>query len=215
MKRIYCISGLGADHRLFQNISIPGFELVPVHWAPYDGIKDLPAYARKLQSQIQEEDAVILGLSFGGMLAVELAKLNPRYKVFIVSSVKVSAELAIFGGTLSKLLIRSGIIASWMYGIPHAITLKTLGSKTKAEKDLLKAIMRDSDGRFSKWALKTIITWKNDVAPENVVLLHGTHDKTIPSVNVHPDHWVQGGTHIMIYSQGDEVSRIIAGHLGA
>ena len=33
-ENIYCISGLGADHRAFQNLQLPGYQLIPIIWQP-------------------------------------------------------------------------------------------------------------------------------------------------------------------------------------
>ena len=77
--KAYFIPGLAADKRVFRHIQLPGnFTPVFLEWiAP---IKDetLPQYAYRLAEQIEiNEPFIIIGLSFGGMLAVEIAKKYP------------------------------------------------------------------------------------------------------------------------------------------
>ena len=210
MKKIYCISGLGADHRLFGKLSIPGYELIPMPWLPFDTNDDMVSYASKMATLINDKAAIIIGLSFGGMLATEIAKTHPDYKAFLVSSAKIVSEIKIHGGAVSKWLIRSMIVPPSLLNIPSFTTLRYLGAITKEEKTLLSLFIRDSDGRFMKWALKAIATWKNKIIPPNVIHIHGTADKTIPSAGVHPDYWIEGGSHIMIYNRASDIGRIIS-----
>lgn len=210
MNRIYCISGLGADQRVFKKLSIAGYELAPVNWIPFSKTDTLPAYAQKLAAQIKDENPIIIGLSFGGMLTVEIAKQIQVKKAFIVSSAKTSAELGIPGGGIVRWLINSGTIPSQLLTIPNPIALSYLGAKTADDRQLLSAIIRDADGAFMKWALRSITHWQNDSYTQNVIHIHGTADKVIDSAKVHPHFWIDGGTHIMIYNRAAEVSKIIS-----
>jgi len=210
MKNIYCISGIGADHRLFKKLSVPGYTLVALPWVPFESNDNMASYAMKMFACIPEKSPVIIGLSFGGMLAIEIAKAHPECTVFIVSSAKKSSEVKIHGGALSRWLIRSMVLPARFFIIPSATAIYYLGAQDEGEKQLLRQIMRDSNGRFMKWALKAIATWHNDVLPAGGVHIHGTNDKTIPSSGVHPDYWIEGGGHTMIYNRADEVARIIS-----
>ncbi len=210
MKRIYCISGLGADHRLFGKLSIPGYELIPLPWLPFDKTDDMVSFAAKMATCIDDKGAIIIGLSFGGMLATEIALKHPDFKVFLVSSAKTASEIKIHGGAVSKWLIQSMIVPPGYLNIPFFTTLYYLGAKTKEERKLLSQVTRDADGRFMKWALKAIATWQNESIPANIIHIHGTADKTIPSAGVHPDYRIEGGSHIMIYNRAEEVGKIIS-----
>jgi pimeloyl-ACP methyl ester carboxylesterase len=208
MEKLYCISGLGADQRIFASLHIPGFEKVPVHWTPYEPNDALPDYARKLTAQITTPNPVIVGLSFGGMLGVEIAKIIPVRKVFIVSSARTSREVRVHGGGMSRWLIN--FIPPSLLRLPRPFIFNYLGAETPEDKKLLSTIIRDSDGRFMKWALKAIFNWNNSECPPTVIQLHGTADKTIPPFPIKPDYWIEGGSHIMIHNRAAEVSKIIS-----
>ena len=208
-KRIYCISGLGADHTIFRNLSVNNCELVPVHWVPFKEQDNVCSYAQKVSAQIKEEHPIILGLSFGGMLAVEMAKIRATDKVILVSSAKSRDELGEPPGLL-KWIIKNGLLPANFLTIPNPVILERFGAATGEEKKLISGIMRRSDGHFMKWALRALLTWNNAVIPRNITHVHGTADKIIPPDNVHPDHWIDGGSHIMVYDRAAEISKIIA-----
>jgi len=208
MGKIYCISGLGADQRIFQKLRIPGHELVPLNWVPYDKHDDVSCYAQKLAAHIDDKEPVVLGVSFGGMLAVEIAKQQPTKKVFIVSSAKSKDELG-HPGNFLKFIIRSKIIPDSLITSPNKFVLDFFGAQTIDEKEMMKDIIRRSDADFMKWALKALLSWENTTRPPGLTHIHGTADRIIPAANVHPDFWIDGGTHIMVYNRADEVSKII------
>jgi pimeloyl-ACP methyl ester carboxylesterase len=213
MKKIHCISGLGADERIFQNLSIPGAELVYVHWAPFSGKDDVYTYAKKMSRLITEEKPIILGLSFGGMLAVEIAKQCDTKKVFIVSSAKTKDELTRGVGGLFAFLVKNNLIPAKLYTIPNYFFLRRFGAVTKEEKKLVSYILRGTDPHFVKWAMKALVQWENKSYPENITHIHGTSDGIIMPGNIKADYWIEGGTHMMIYNRAEEISKIIANNL--
>jgi len=208
MKRIYCISGLGADERAFEKLSVNGAEIVPVKWCPFDKHDDLQCYAQKMSSTIKEDKPIILGLSFGGMLATEISKMRETTKVFLVSSAKTSDELPESSGLL-KFIVNTKILPDWLLTKPNNVMLDMLGAQTEDEKVLLSNIIKDSDPALMKWALKAILHWENDTYPPIITHIHGTADKVIPPENVSANHWIDDGQHMMIYSRGAEISAII------
>src|SRR3546814_17690371 len=91
---IYLLPGMGADHRLFSRLDLPGLNPKVLQWVPPGEGDSLGDYAKKLQPQITStEDAVLLGVSLGGMLAVELARLANRKSVVWGKSVSVRVAL--------------------------------------------------------------------------------------------------------------------------
>jgi len=72
---------------------------------------------------------------------------------------------------------------------------------------MLGEIIRDTDPKFIKWALKTIIKWRSDFKPLNCIRIHGTRDKLIPLKG--EAILVKDGQHFMIVDRAAEVSTII------
>ena len=92
MKQIYCISGLGADKRAFQYLSIPNHQLNFVEWMVPNKGETIEAYTTKLLTQIKTENPILIGMSFGGIIAIEMAKQIKTEQVILISSVKTKFE---------------------------------------------------------------------------------------------------------------------------
>jgi pimeloyl-ACP methyl ester carboxylesterase len=73
--RVVLFSGMGADHRLFRSIRIPETEIVtPDHADPAPG-ENLMQYAARIADGLSiQPDDIVGGISFGGMLAGEIAR---------------------------------------------------------------------------------------------------------------------------------------------
>ena len=91
--------------------------------------------------------------------------------------------------------------------------MERFGAETNEEQKLLADILADTDGPFAKWSGKAIINWKSTDHAPGIVHIHGTADRMIPPALIHPTHWVEGGTHLMVYHRAAEVSALISQHL--
>jgi alpha/beta superfamily hydrolase len=211
---IHCISGLGADHRVFQKLDIPGATLKPVPWPYFDKYDEMACYAQKVGVLIPEgPDDVILGLSFGGMLASEIARVRQSQKVIIVSSVKSPDELPPVSKTV-RFVIEHKLMPMSIATLPAKPLLHRFGAYSEEEMALVRSILSDTEPHFARCASKAIIEWQTRIpAPSDIVHIHGTADQMLLPDRVEPTHWVEGGQHIMIYSKAEEVSRLIARHL--
>ena len=80
MERIhlYCMPGLGANSKIFEHISLPKekFELHFLEWkTPISFDESLEEYALRITDDIIHKNPVLLGVSFGGILVQEIAKV--------------------------------------------------------------------------------------------------------------------------------------------
>jgi len=212
MRNIYCISGIGADERIFRNLSIPGTKLVHLPWVPFDKHDEMACYAQKMAAQIPEEKPILLGLSFGGMLSTEIAKMKETEKVFLISSAKTRSELPEVNNTL-KFLVRNNLMPYGLFKKPNKILYEQFGAETEEEKQLLASIMEGTDTRFLSWAFNAILDWQNDAIPKNIIHIHGTEDKIIQAAYVNADYWINKGTHMMVFDKATDVGAIIEKHL--
>jgi pimeloyl-ACP methyl ester carboxylesterase len=212
MKNIYCISGLGADYRLFCNLEVEGYHFVTLPWADFDNSDDMSTYAEKMYRMIPEPEPIILGLSFGGMLTTEICKIHEVRQAFVVSSAKTRAELGyqipswFVHGTTSVLPLAS-------FNTPFWFALDRLGAQTDEEKKLLRQVMSDANPKFVKWCIKTLLSWTNTEVPAGIIHIHGTKDRVIPGSKVNANHWIKDGSHIMIYNRAAEINKLISSAL--
>ncbi len=209
MQKVYFISGLGADKRAFSFLDLSFCEPVFINWLPPKPKETLEAYAARLQATITEPTPIIVGLSFGGMLATEMAKNDSNAKVVIISSNKTTAEFP-FWLKIGKYLP----IYQWLPDIAFTTTKLGvywfMGAKTDTEKAAIKAIVNDAKVDFYKWAIGAILHWQNREVPKNVFHVHGTSDKTLPFfLTKSVDVSIKGGEHLMIMNKAAEISALL------
>lgn len=208
MRNIYCISGLGADERIFRRLRIEGAKLVCLAWPEHSRNDSMRSYAAKLSAMIEEDNPVLLGVSFGGMLAVEIAKQRQVRKAILVSSAKSEAEKPGLP-TPIRWFVTSGIVPPFVYRLPHPALYTLFGTENEEERKLVRSIILDSDGKFVKWAVATLLQWENMILPGNIVHIHGRKDRLIPPDDINADYWIEDGGHMMVYNRASEISRII------
>jgi len=208
LKKVYFISGLGADKRIFSLLDLSFCEPVFIDWITPVKNESLESYALRLRKQIPEESPWIVGISFGGMLTVEIAKADPSVQAIILSSNKTKKEFPAY--------FRAGLyLPLYKWGPPRLskkFTLSTsflLGGTNEAEKKLLHQIIRESDIRFVRWAISAILRWKNMTIPGNIIHVHGTADNLLPLRYVKADYMIAGGTHVMTLDKHPEISQLL------
>jgi pimeloyl-ACP methyl ester carboxylesterase len=207
-KRIYCISGLGADEKIFTHLDIDGYELRYIPWIRPHKKETIDSYAKRMGKYIKDENAILIGVSFGGMIGIEIAKQLPLRKLFIVSSIKSVLEMPRWmkmAGTLKL----DKILPARLHKYTEKIDNNRLGVSTKEEKEMVRAYRKNADLVFVDWAISQIVNWKNDWQPENIIHIHGEKDKIFPIKKISPSFVVKDGTHMMIYNRAKEISEFI------
>lgn len=208
MKKLYCISGLGADEKIFVKLKIANAQLIHIPWPDFDEHDELPCYAQKVSALIKEENPLIMGVSLGGMIGVEISKIRPVKKLILISSAKTKNEMPPSDGFFSKMM-KSKIVPPFLYKLPNRVLINMFGAETDEDEAMLRFILKRSDARFMKWAMRAIALWQNETYVEPVTHIHGSKDKIIFPNNVHADYWIEGGGHMMIYNRAEQISRII------
>jgi len=213
VKQLYLFSGLGADHRVFQFLDLSGFRVTYINWLQPLARESMQQYGARLTAQIDTENPVLIGLSFGGMMAMEVAKHIATEKIILISSAKTKKEIPPYFRLAGKLKLNK-IAPSRAMKKPNALAYLMMGAKTESEKKLMQAILTDTDPVFFKWAIEKVITWNNDVLHQNVVHIHGEKDLLLPHRFVKADFSIAGGTHLMAIKNAKEVSEIIRKIIG-
>ncbi len=209
--KIYCISGLGADERVFEQLTLEG-ECVALRWIDPMPKESIEAYAERLSRAIDKtEEFIVLGVSFGGLIAVEISKLlNPKLTI-LVSSVETRKELPRLFRWIGKTnLLR--FLPVQFFRPPKRILHYLFGTKNK---EILNQIIRDSKPSFYKWAIRALLVWKNDESVDAKLKIEGKADKIIPPTHDPKAIVVEGGQHFMIYDKAEEISAIVNAKIGA
>jgi pimeloyl-ACP methyl ester carboxylesterase len=206
MKKLFLLSGLGADKRVFDFLDLSDYTVHHVQWITPIPNESMGDYAQRLLPQITEENPILMGVSFGGMIALEIAKLVPVEKIILISSARSSNAIPSYLKLITKLRIQK-IIPPGALKKPNEMLYWLFGVRAKEHRALLASIMKDTDEIFLTWAIETITLWKNNTPPNQVIQIHGTKDRILSLQSA--DYLVEGGGHLMVVTRAKEISVIL------
>ena len=209
MKLIYCISGFGADERVFSKLDFGKNDVHFIPWKIPEKHESITSYAERMQKDIVHVNPVLVGLSFGGMMSIEIAKLIPAEKVILLSSISTFHELPLFMKISGKLHLNR-LIPMKPYSILEPLENYNLGVKTPEHKKLTREYRKKLNLQYSNWAIDQVVTWKNEIIPTKLVHIHGTKDHIFPIKYIkNPDYIIRGGGHLLSMNNAEEVSNIL------
>lgn len=208
MKRIYLFCGLGADERAFQFLDFSNYERVHIHWVQPTQYENIEDYSKRLLDQITTPRPILIGLSFGGLIAIEIAKLMETEAVIIIASIKNRKEIPFYYRLAGKVNLHKLLPLRLMIG-PSRPTNWFFGIKSKKDKKLLAEILRQTDPNLVKWAIHQIVKWRGHFKPQNLKHIHGTADRIFPIRYVKADYSANNGGHFMTVNKYQEVTSII------
>ncbi len=207
-KDIYIFSGLGVDERVFKNIDFSGCNPHFIKWVLPENNETLKHYCSCLAQQIKTKNPILLGLSFGGIVAVEIAKQIETENVILIASAKTKKEIPFYYRWPGITGLHKLIPASLMLH-PNFITNWLFGITSETDKKLLKEILDDTEPIFFKWAIDKIVTWTNVELPVRYTHIHGTADRILPIHYVTCDTKVLDGGHFMTLNKAKELNDIL------
>ena len=206
--KVYFISGLGADEKAFQALDLPIVEKIHLHWITPLHKESIESYAKRMAEKIDEKNPVIIGLSFGGMMAIEIAKIITVQKIIIISSAKGKMELPPYF-SICRYIPLHKILPIRTISMNEKAMFYIFGTRNEEQKQNLKNIINNTVEGFNNWAIDSIVKWKNTEIPKNLVHIHGDADKLLPFRYVKADYTISNGGHFMIVNQANDISRII------
>ena len=206
---IFFISGLGADHRAFDRIKLDGYEQTHLPWIVPEWKDTMNSYARKMAETIlKAENPVVIGLSLGGMLASEMTTFIPHLQVILVSSIKSHEER-------SNILKLGRVFPVQSLMPPNTMKRFTFmwemsqKNRLKGDTGHMVQMFKDQDDKFLRWAIVNAPKWRGKGDESRITHIHGTMDRMFPFRRIKNPITVQGGTHMMVYLKGDEITEII------
>ena len=208
MRPLYIISGFGADKRIFQNIDFGKHKPHFIDWKIPHTRESLKAYSNRMMQEIRHPDPVLIGLSFGGIIAIEIAKQLNVAKIILISSVKKRTELPASLRLLARTKINK-LIKLRPYSFLEKWENYNLGLKTEDQKNLVREYRKNIDLYYTNWGIHQIINWQNTEVPKNLFHLHGSNDHIFPIKNIKDAHIIQGGGHMMVMNKAEEINKIL------
>jgi pimeloyl-ACP methyl ester carboxylesterase len=200
---VYFMPGLAAGPSIFENIKLPEeqFEMYFLEWFLPIENESIESYALRMTQKITHNNPVLIGVSFGGVLVQEMAKIIQTDKVIIISSVKTNKEFPsrfkIARNTKAYKLIPTQLLADIEKLVKYAFGDNIVAKRIK----LYEKYLSVRDKNYLDWAIETILCWNPKVVNQSIIHIHGDADEVFPIKHIKNCIVIKGGTHIMILNK--------------
>lgn len=214
-ERLVLIPGMGADGRLFEPQRRHGFHFdIPVLTEP-NRRDTLATYAERIREQLDlTAPCVVGGVSFGGMLACELARVCGARCAILIASCRNRSGVPSHYRVLEVIsrVIPDGIIQR--RAVVSGRVFAALECITEEQKQTVMQMSRDVAVPQLRRIARMLLQWN---APEEwpfpIHQIHGDADRIIPLKRVEPDEVVAGGGHLINMTHAEQVNAFIERHL--
>ncbi|MBP6459362.1 MAG: alpha/beta hydrolase [Crocinitomicaceae bacterium] len=207
-QKIFIFSGLGADHRVFHKMNFQEFEPVFIRWL--EPMKDevIQDYALRISKQITEQNPLVIGISFGGMMAIEVSKFLTFQKLVLIASAKTRYELPLLYRVLGTLKVPLFFPMRWLKK-SNQLSYFVFGVTTQEDRKILDAIYNDTSPSYLRWALNAVCTWKNESVTQNLLHIHGTNDRILYYSKIKNAIPIPNGGHLLPLTETQKLEELI------
>jgi pimeloyl-ACP methyl ester carboxylesterase len=194
--------GLAASSSIFERIDLPKstFEIHLLEWFIPENDESLQSYSERMAQKVIHDNAVLVGVSFGGILVQEMAQFLNLRKLIIISSIKSNKELPrrmkIARTTQAYKLLPTGLLLNVEDLVKFAF-----GDVLKQKFKLYEKYLHMRNKIYLDWAIEQVICWNRVEIDPNVIHIHGDYDEVFPIKNIKNYIKIKGGTHIMILNR--------------
>ena len=209
--RLVLLPGLGADARMFEGQRAVVPELEVPEWIEPIGRESLADYSRRMAETITPTERLFLGgSSFGGMVALEMARHIPAQGVILIGSCRHPRELS--------RLIRwcagfSGRLPRRCNGVLRLLTpcaYRNMAPGGAEQRRLLEEMSRSVSMPFIRWGAYAMVHWAGAEDLETPVhRVHGARDRIIPPGGLRVERVIEGAGHVPSMSHPEQVNDFI------
>ena len=199
---VYFVPGMAANTTIFENINLPAeqFEVIFIPWKLPKDKETIQNYAKRMAKEVKHENAVLIGVSFGGVMVQEMAAFLKLRKLIIISSVKSSSELPRRMKIAKTTKAYKLLPTSWLKDVEKFVKY-AFGDNLKRKLKLYEKYLHVRDKGYLDWAIENMMCWERANCDPNVIHIHGDADEVFPVKHIKEYIKVKGGTHAMILSK--------------
>ena len=181
---IYLMPGMAASPRIFEFIDLPReFEVVKLSWMPPFQHESLSEFAQRMCERVTHKNPILLGVSFGGILVQEMAKLIQCRQVIIVSSVKTKMELPRSMKLAKKTGAHKLLPTQWIKSL-ESLALYVFGPSIRPKVEAYQKYLSERDPSYLDWSINTIVNWEQTQFDSTIIHVHGDKDHVFPIENL-------------------------------
>ena len=199
---VYFVPGLAAGKEIFEYISLPNhlYDIHILEWITPHSNESIKHYSKRMADLIVEPNVILIGVSFGGVVAQEMSCFLKLKKLIIISSVKSANEIPFKLKILKRIPVYRLIPRRFLEST-KTIVRYGLGVKSTNKLNLYQKYLSINDTQYLKWAIKQMVGWERENEIDNVIHIHGDKDPIFPIRRIKNCIVVPGGTHIMLITK--------------
>lgn len=208
--RVYLFPGEGSDERLFAKFHFDStYEVVHVKFPTPEEGATMKTYAKAISTQIDTNGRYIfIGVSFGGMICSELSDYLHLEKIIVISSAKCRKELPM-RYTFQRTVPINKLVPPKLVKRGARILQPIVEPDRKLHNDVFNSMLADKSPDYYKRTVNMILNWDRKTPNEKIIHIHGTNDHTLPIRNGKADYIIEGGSHMMTLTRGDEINALV------
>ena len=216
VERMILIPGLGADERLFGPQRATGLTFeVPTLPVPKRN-EDMTRYAGRVCELLRLDDGpcVLGGVSFGGMLACEMAAHCDARAVVLIAACRDRAAIPryYYGAELVSRLLPDVLIRRRC--ATSSRLLAGLENLDTEQFELIHDMAQRISVPFVRRTARMILGWRGAAEPACPVYhVHGRLDRVIPIRQLRPDVVIEEGGHLINMTHAVQVNQFITDSL--
>jgi len=193
------LPGIGLDARLFATQSVAMPEIRVPQWLQPGYFESLPAYAKRMAQAVDPGGPCYVGgMSFGGMVALEMSRHLDCRGCFLISSIRSREELPYW----------AKFLAPWAWALPPradliaaaggTALLWTVGRVLPPRWKLFCVHLSKTRAPILPWACRVAVKWKpTEPVRCPIYQLHGDGDPILPHQFTQPSQLVPRGGHLL------------------
>lgn len=191
------MAGMGANELIFNNLNPNGYEIKYLHWELPTEKESLKSYALRISTQIKHEKPILLGVSFGGVIVQEIAKMMDYEQIILISSVKKHSEFPPIMKWCKRLKLHKilpleyFLQKKWWRHLP----------KGKPHHHLYEKFLTFSSPDYLRWAIDAILNWEQEHSLPRTIHIHGSKDFIFPAKYIENKIEIKNATHILIITR--------------
>lgn len=206
--RLIFLPGLNGDPRIFRELirHFPHAEVI--EWLTPLRRESITNYAARIAEPLGDlRGAVIVGVSFGGIIAQEMATRHAAKACLLISSIRNPSELPphyrlgriVARLPVENLLASAEIASAYLPKFAQSRSMPATASRKR------------KNAAWKRWAIGAVLRWEPIASREfNVTHIHGDRDTTFPIRFVHPDVTIAGAGHLIALTHANLISDVIA-----
>lgn len=208
---IYCFPGQGSNQHIFDSLTVDSnYVLKFIEYGTPEKGMNMETFAKTLTNQIDTtRNFILLGVSLGGMICVELSELLNPEKTILISSAKNRSELP-FRYKFQKAFPLYKIFGGRTLLAGAKFLQPIVEPDRNKNKETFKQMISSKDPTYMKRTVSLIINWNRTSNSKKIKHIHGDKDHTIPLRNVsNPNFVLENGSHMIALTRAEEISKIL------